>query len=396
LKLILLHLRMQNLKQYFLLRDDVTFLNFGSFGACAKPVFERYQQYQLELEQEPVQFITVNGLKYLAEARDVLSRYIHCSPDDVVYVTNPSYAVNAIAKSFNLQPGDEVLTTDLEYGACDRTWEYYCKKAGAKYVRQHIPLPIHSKDELIEAFFKGLSPKTKLVFISHITSSTALRLPAEEICAIAKEKGIMTFVDGAHAPGQIPIQLKDAPIDIYTGACHKWMMTPKGSSFLYVKKEHQHWVDPLVVSWGYNALFPSSSQFLDYHQMNGSRDYSAFLTIPAAIQFMNEHNWENVAADCRRLVQYNAPRLCELLGSTALAPINDDFILQLFSAEIKTPEPEKLHRHFFDNYKIEIPVMRHGDKVYLRYSINAFNSQHDLDKLFAAISEIKEETGLIL
>lgn len=392
----LLHLRMQKLKQYFLLRDDVTFLNFGSFGACVKPVFERYQQYQLELEREPVQFITVNGLRYLAEAREALSRYIHCSPDDVVYVTNPSYAVNAIAKSFALQPGDEVLTTDLEYGACDRAWEYYCKKAGARYVRQHIPLPIHSKEEFVEAFFKGLSPKTKLVFISHITSSTALKLPVEEICAIAKEKGIMTFVDGAHAPGQVPIKLKDAPIDIYTGACHKWMMTPKGSSFLYVKKEYQHWVDPLVVSWGYNALFPSSSQFLDYHQMNGSRDYSAFLTIPDAIQFMSDHNWEEVAADCRRLVQNNAPRLCELLGSTALAPINDDFILQLFSAEIKTPEPEKLHRHFFDNYKIEIPVMRHGDKVYLRYSINAFNSQDDLDKLFAAISEIKKDSSLIL
>jgi isopenicillin-N epimerase len=182
---------------------------------------------------------------------------------------------------------------------------------------------------------------------------------------------------------------------MYTGACHKWMMTPKGSSFLYVKKEYQHKVDPLVVSWGYNALFPSSSQFLDYHQTNGTRDYSAFLTIPAAIQFMKEHNWEQVAAGCRRLVQANAPALCELLGTTALAPITDDFIVQLFSAAIKTTEPEKLHNHFFDQYKIQIPVMRHYDKVYLRYSINAFNSQQDLDKLFAAIKEIKKATNLI-
>src|SRR6188768_3954200 len=225
---------MQNLKQYFLLRDDVTFLNYGSFGACVKPVFERYQQFQLELEQEPVQFITNNGLKYLETAREALGNYIHCDKEDLVYVTNPSYAVNAVVKSFDLKPGDEILTTDLEYGACDKTWQYYCKKAGAKYIRQHIPLPVQSKEEFVTEFFKGLSSKTKLVFISHITSSTALRLPVEEICAIAKEKGILTFVDGAHAPGQIQLHLRDSPFDFYTGACHKWMMTPKGSSFLYV------------------------------------------------------------------------------------------------------------------------------------------------------------------
>lgn len=390
-----LYLKMQNLKQYFLLREDITFLNFGSFGSCVKPVFERYQQFQLELEREPVQFITVNGLRYLEEAREALGNYVQAAKDDLVYVTNPSYAVNAVVKSFNLKPGDEILTTDLEYGACDKAWEYYCEKAGATYVKQHISLPIHSKEQVVEDFFKGLSPKTKLVFISHITSSTGLRLPVEEICSFAKEKGILTFVDGAHAPGQVPLNLRDSPFDMYTGACHKWMMTPKGSSFLYVKKEYQHLIDPLVVSWGYKALFPSTSAFLDHHQMNGTRDYSAFLTIPAAIQFMKENNWEEVAADCRKLVRENAPVFCELLGTSPLAPLNDDFIVQLFSAEIKTTEPEKLHNHFVEEYKIQIPVMRHGDKVYLRYSINAFNNQQDLDVLYAAIRDIKNKTGLI-
>jgi isopenicillin-N epimerase len=386
---------MQNLKQFFLLREDVTFLNFGSFGACPKPIFEVYQNFQLELEREPVQFITVTGLNYLALAREALGAYLHCDKNDVVYVTNPSYAVNAIAKSFSLKTGDEILTTDLEYGACDKTWEYYCKKAGARYVKQHIPLPIESKEAIVSAFFKGLSAKTKMVFISHITSTTGLRLPVEEICAIAKEKGLLTFVDGAHAPGQIPLNLETAPFDIYTGACHKWMMTPKGSSFLYVKKEYQHLVDPLVVSWGYDALFPSGSTFIDYHQMNGTRDFSAFLTIPAAIQFMKEHDWEKIAARCRQLVQANAYELCDLLDAVSLSPVTNDFIAQLYSARIKTTEPEKLHRHFFDTYKIEIPVMRHDDNVFLRYSINAFNSQQDLDKLFDAIKEIKKTTTLI-
>ena len=386
---------MQNLKQQFLLRDDITYLNFGSFGACPKPIFERYQQFQLELEQEPVQFITINGLKYLETAREALGKYLHCNKDDLVYVTNPSYAVNTVAKSFDLKPGDEILTSSLEYGACDKAWEYYCKKTGAVYIKQPISLPVKSKEEFIAEFFKGLSHKTKLIFISHITSSTALRLPVEEICAAAKEKGIMTFVDGAHAPGQIPLNLQDSPFDMYTGACHKWIMAPKGSSFLYVKKEFQHMIDPLVVSWGYDALFPSHSTFLDYHQMNGTRDYSAFLTIPTALQFMTDHDWPKVAGGCRKLVQQNAPAFCELLETKPLAPISDDFILQLFSAEIKTTEPEKLHRHFFDNYKIEIPVMRHGNKVYLRYSINAFNSQQDLNTLFTAIKEIKNKTDLI-
>ena len=386
---------MQNLKSYFLLRDDITFLNFGSFGACPKPVFEKYQQFQLELEQEPVLFVTGNGLKWLEQSRDALGNYLNCNKNDLVYVTNPSYAVNAVAKSFNLKEGDEILTTDLEYGACDKTWSYYCKKAGATYVRQHIPLPIQSNEQFIKEFFKGLSPKTKLIFLSHITSTTALRFPVEEICTIAKQKGIMTFVDGAHAPGQVQLDLQTLGADIYTGACHKWMMTPKGSSFLYVRKELQHLIDPLIISWGYNALFPSGSPFLDYHQMNGTRDYSAFLTIPAAINFMKEHNWKKVAADCRKLVHENADAFCKLLDTVPLAPVNDNFIVQLFSAEIKTTEPEKLHDHFFEKYKIQIPVMRHGSKVYLRYSINAFNSQQDLDKLFAAIKDIKNKTGLI-
>jgi isopenicillin-N epimerase len=384
-----------NLSSLFLLRDDITYLNFGSFGACPKPIFQRYQQYQLELEQEPVQFITATGPKYLAASRQALGAYVNCQPDDLVFLPNPSHAVNLIAKSCPLQKGDEVLATDIEYGACDRTWDYYCNKAGAVYRRQPVQFPLESKEHFIEQFFSGLTPKTKLIFISHITSSTALRLPVEEICAIAKQKGIMTFVDGAHAPGQVPVDLQSLNVDIYTGACHKWMMTPKGSSFLYVKKEHQRLFDPLVVSWGYNALFPSQSQFLDYHQMQGTRDFSAFLTVPDAIAFMQKNNWDEVSAHYRGMTKDNAAAFCKLLGAEPIAPLGDDFILQLYSAEIKTTEPEKLHDHFFNEYKIQVPVMRQNNKVYLRYSLNAFNTQGDLDKLFDAITDIRKKTSLI-
>lgn len=384
-----------NLKDQFLLRENITFLNFGSFGACPTPVFKRYQQFQTELEQEPVHFMTVTGPKYLEVSRKALGEYINADADDLVYVTNPTYAVNTIAKSFCLQPGDEVLSTNIEYGSCDRTWNYYCKKAGAIYKRQPIRFPLESKDDFLQQFFSGLTDNTKLIFISHITSSTGLRLPVEEICKIAKEKGILTFIDGAHAPGQVPLDVQTLDADMYTGACHKWMMTPKGCSFLYVKKELQHLFDPLSISWGYEALFPSASSFLDYHQMTGTRDFSAFLTVPHAINFMRENNWKDVSACCRKTVKENAPELCKILHAEPIAPLTDDFILQMYSAEIKTAEPEKLHNHFYNEYKIQIPVMRQNDKVYLRYSINAMNTQKDLDKLFDAITKIKKQTNLI-
>ena len=386
---------MQNLKHQFLLRDDITFLNFGSFGACPKPVFEKYQQLQLELEQEPVHFITEKGLHLLEDSRKVLSEYVHCHHNDLVYVTNPSYGVNTVAKSLDLKPGDEILTTNLEYGACDKTWDFYCEKTGSHYVRQSVSLPIENTTQFVENFIKGITSKTKLIFISHITSTTALRFPVEEICAVANEKSIPVFVDGAHAPGQVPIDLSKMQVDFYTGACHKWMMTPKGSSFLYVHKKWQPKIKPLIVSWGYKALFPSDSEFIDWHQMNGSRDYTAFLTIPAAINFMQKNNWDKVAADCRQLVYDNAQPFCQLLKTEPLAPLQENYIVQMLSARINTNEPEQLYQLLFEKYKIQIPVMRHEDKVYLRYSINAFNDQKDMEILFSAIEDIQKTTTLL-
>jgi isopenicillin-N epimerase len=383
------------LRSEFLLRKDINFLNFGSFGATPRPIFDRYQAFQLELEQEPVQFIVKTGMEYLKQSRVALGKYLNVSADDLVYLPNPSHAVNLIAKSFDLKPGDEVLTTEWEYGACDRTFDFYCKKSGATLVRQQIPLPIMSKEYFMEHFVKGITPKTKLIFMNHITSSTGLRFPVEEVIAYAKSKGIPTFIDGAHAPGQIPLDLTALGAEIYTGACHKWMMTPKGSSFLYVKKEWQDRFDPLVVSWGYNSTTPSHSKFLDYHQTQGTRDFSAFLCIPEAIAFMEKYDWPSVAKECRELVRSNAPRFLELLGAEPIAPITDDFILQLYSTPIRTTQPAQLKDLLFEKYKIEVPVMPHGDKVFLRYSIQAFNTQEDLDGLYEALKEIKSTTDLI-
>lgn len=379
----------------FLLDPDITYLNFGAFGACTVPIFEDYQRWQRELELEPAQFINVNGPRYLEKSRQALAAYIHCDPGDVVYTTNPSYGMNIIARSFPLSPGDEILGTDLEYGACDRTWKYYCGKKGATYTRRPVRLPITSKEELIADFLDGITPRTKAIFISHITSGTALRLPVKEICAAASQLGLTTIVDGAHIPGHLPLDLRDLQADIYTGACHKWMMTPKGSSFLYVRRELQPLFDPLVISWGFDSPRPSASQFLDYHQLQGTRDYSAFLTIPRSIEFMREHQWPEVAAACRGLVRDNALRCCDLLGSEPICPITEDFLGQMFATEIHTPDPEQLKRYLFQAHRVEIAINLHANRAFLRYSINAFNSQDDLDRLFAALQQTADRTTLL-
>jgi isopenicillin-N epimerase len=379
---------MNDIKYQFLLDPNITFLNFGSFGASPKVVFDDYQKWQRELEYNPVQFITVNGIKYLQESREALGKFIGCHANDVVMVTNPSYGVNIVAKSLQLLEGDEVLATNLGYGACDRTWKYYCNKAGAKYVQQKINLPIASKESFLQDFLAGVNEKTKLIFVDHITSATGLILPVQEICDYANEKGILVFIDGAHAPGQIDVNLQTLNVHMYTGACHKWMMTAKGSSFLYVKKELQHLLDPLVVSWGYDAIYPSHSQFLDYHQMQGTRDFSAFLTIPAAIQFMQENDWEATRAACNDIVMRNAKRFCDLLNTAPISPVSKDFIGQMFSIPINSKDPLALKALLFNKYKIEVPVMPHNDMLFIRYSIQAFNTQEDLDVLYEAMKDI--------
>ncbi len=388
---------MNHLKDKFLINPDIHFLNFGSFGACPKEVFDNYQQWQRLLEFESVQFINVNGAGYLADSRAALANYVGIEDkDDLVYITNPTLGVNMIAKNLILSPGDEILSTDIEYGACDRTWDLYAEKNKAVYKRQKINLPITTKEAFIENFFEGLTEKTKVVFISHITSSTGLILPVKEIVEIAKSKGLLTIVDGAHVPGQLPLSIKDLDPDFYTGACHKWMMAAKGCSFLYAHKRVQQLLrEPLIVSWGYKSIKPSGSTFIDYNQMIGTRDFSAFLTVPQCIQFMQENNWEKVAKQCHEMVLSNAPRFFSLLNTAPISPLKDEWIGQMLSIPIKTEKPEELQRLLFTKYNIEVPLFRHGNQVLIRYSINGFNTQEDLDALYKALSELLVTSGLL-
>lgn len=383
------------MKSQFLLNPEITFLNHGSFGACPKPIFDEYQRFQLELENEPVYFIQKKSAVYLKIARERLSKYIGCNDEDFFFTPNPTFAVNTIVRSLHLQDGDEILTTNHEYGAMDRTWNFYCKKTGAKYIRQNISLPVVSKEQILKEFWSGYTSKTKVVFLNHISSCTALIFPVKEICDKAQELGLITIVDGAHVPGQIDLNITDLNPDFYTGALHKWMLAPKGSSFLYVKKEFQNDIDPLVVSWGYESDSPGKSQFLDYHEYQGTRDISAFLCTPKVIDFLEENNWETKAKECRQLVFDNYQRFCDLLHTKPICPITEEFLGQMASIPVKTSNPVELKDLLFDKYKIEIPVMPLNGNYFLRYSINAYNSQEDLDVLYKALKDILSTTDLL-
>ena len=379
----------------FQLDEKIIFLNHGSFGACPKSIFDEYQRFQRELEIDPVHFIQVKQPVYLKSARNSLANFINCDGQDLFFVPNPTFAVNVVMRSLNLNAGDEILATNHEYGAMDRTWSFYSKKTGVNYIRQSISLPIRSKEALLEEFWKGYTPKTKVVFLNHFSSSTALIFPVQEICDQARALGLITIIDGAHVPGHIDLDLTKLNPDYYTGTLHKWMLAPKGSSFLYVRKELQHDLEPLVVSWGYESLVPSDSQFLDYHEYRGTNEVSQYLCTPKVVQFLKENHWKEVSRQCKQLVFDNYQRFCDLLGSQPICPITEEFLGQMASIPINTPKPLDLKALLYDEYNIQIPVMPLNNKVYLRYSINAYNSQADLDVLYDALSEIISTTDLI-
>ncbi len=386
---------MESIKDQFQLNPDITYLNHGAFGACPKPVFRDYQKWQEMLERDPIQFVTKMGPEFQKQSKIALGGLVNCDHDDLVYVTNPSTAGNIIIKGLDLKEGDEILTTNQEYGAMDRIWKYVCHKKRAKYVQQRIPLPIVSREHFLDEFWKGLTSNTRIVFLSHITSPTALVFPVREICHRAKELGLMTIVDGAHAPGHVPLDIRDLKADIYTGACHKWLLTPKGSSFLYVKKEFQNDFDPLIISWGFEAEKPSHSQYLDYHEYQGTRDASAFLTIPAALQFREDFDWVDRTSICREMIRHYYPIACEILNTQPICPVNEEFLGQLCSIPVRSKDPDRLKELLYDDYQIEIPIQEVGGELFLRISIQAYNSEKDIETLFDAIKDIRSKTSLL-
>jgi len=376
----------------FLLDPDIAFLNHGSYGACPRAVFEDYQRWQRELEHQPIEFLTRRRGDLLAEARGALGRYLGVDGDDVVFFPNPSHAINAVARSLKLAPGDEILTTDHEYGAMDRTWTLMCRKAGAMYVHCPIPLPVTSHADFVERFWAAVGPRTRAVFLSHITSPTALAFPVEEICRRARAAGILSIVDGAHAPGQVPLDLSHLGADVYTGACHKWMCAPKGSAFLYASDAVQSWLEPLVVSWGWGddsiAARPGlgPTRFVSFHEWQGTRDIAAFLAVPSAIRFQAEHDWPAVRQSCRALLSETRARIEALTGLPPICPDSPEWFTQLATAELpEAVDADQLQRRLWQEFRVEAPIMQWNGRKLLRVSIQAYNTRADADRLVDAL-----------
>lgn len=380
---------MTDLRNEFLLDPQVIFLNHGSFGACPRAVFESYQNWQLELEKQPVEFLARRAPQLLADAREELAQFLNTEADNVVYFPNPTTAINMVARNLKLQPGDEILSTDHEYGAMERTWHLICRNTGAKYIPQSIPLPVADQEEFVQIFFRGMSDNIKIVFISHVTSPTALIFPVKEICRKAHQLGLTVIIDGAHAPGHIPIDLGEIKPDIYTGACHKWLCAPKGASFLYADPKIQPGLEPLVVSWGFESEKPGPSQFIDYHEWQGTRDLAAFLSVPAAIRYQQDHDWHAIQERCHKMASEVRERINALTGLDPICPDSNQWFGQMTAVRLPGEiNHEELQMQLYDQFKIEVPVYSWHEQKFIRISLQAYNNETDLDALLEALEQV--------
>ena len=378
---------MQALREQFLLDPTVTFLNHGSFGATPRPVFATYRRWQRRLERQPVLFLGRRLPALLATVRRVLGGTLGADPSELVLLPNATFGVNLVARSLHLGPGDEILTTDHEYGACDKTWRFLCLQSGATYRRRPIPLPVSAPDQLVDNLWDGVTPRTRLIFVSHITSPTALTMPVAEICARARAAGILILIDGAHAPGQLPLDLHAIDADFYVGNLHKWALAPKGAAFLYARPDRQPLLEPLVVSWGWSEeWFANGTSYVDLLQWWGTVDPAAPLAVPAAIRFQEDHDWPAVRQRCSDLATDALLRLGDLTGLDPLYPPGSAFYRQMVAAPLPPQcEPAELQVRLYDRHRIEIPCLAWNGRPLIRLSVQGYNTEADIDALLAAL-----------
>lgn len=377
--------------RHYLVRPDIAYLNHGSYGARPRSVFETYQRWQRELESEPVEFLSRRLPDLLSEARASLAGYVGTSPDHLVFVPNATHGMNIIARSLDLRPGDEVLGTDHEYGAVERTWRFVCERQGALYRTQPISLPVTSAETIIEQLWQGVTARTRMIVVSHISSPTALIFPVAEIARRAAAQGILTVVDGAHAPGQIDLNLEVIGADFYVGNGHKWMSGAVGAGFLYARPDRQKLLKPLVVSWGWEPREPGPSPFQDYFGWIGTDDPAAYLSMPAAIEFQRDHDWPKVRAACHALASQTQAQIAAMTGLSIVSPDSMDWWSQMFVAPLPVNgnlAAKELQCHLWDEYQVEIPIVEWQGYRFARVSIQAYNSVADVDRLLDGLERL--------
>jgi isopenicillin-N epimerase len=338
----------------YLLDPGVAHLNHGSYGAVPIPVLEAYQGWQRELERNPVELLSRRLEGLLDEVRAELAALVGASLETLALAQNATSALNAVIRSLPLEEGDEILTTRHEYGALDRTWDV----VEATVVRVE-------PDELAGA----IGPRTRAVFLSHITSPTALVLPVGEVCAAAREAGVLSIVDGAHAPGHLPLDLARLGADVYAGNCHKWLAAPKGTGFLCVRPEEQAWIAPLVVSWGWEE----GASFSRRHTWQATRDPSAYLALPAAIAA-----WRGFDLAAQEAL---ADRGVELLAGVGLRAVEGVAAPLMRALDVDVEDPDGLQARLFAEHGVEVVVREWEGRSLLRFSVGSYVSERDLERL---------------
>ena len=378
-----LSLPLPQLAEQYLLDPDVVYLNHGSFGAVPRPVFDSYQHWQRELDANPSHFVGRRAPELLAAAREKLGGFINASANDLTFVPNVTYGLNIVARSLDLKEGDVVLTTDHEYGAVDRTWRFNCEKSGAQLVNQPISVPVADPANVVEQIWAGVNENTSVISMSHITSPSALILPVEEICRRAREAGIITVIDGAHAPGQLDVDMEEIGADFYCGNCHKWLSSARGAGFLHARPERQSLLEPLVVSHGWDREEPGPSMFQDYFTWVGTIDPAAYLSVPAAIDFHQRNDWGSVRLACKELLKESEERILAMSGLPPISPSSMWSQMRL----VLLPGKVESYQRLWEEDRIVVPVGQHRGQPGVRISVQAYNSPADLEKLILALQK---------
>ena len=374
----------------------VAFLNHGSYGACPHEILRHQAELRAEMEAEPVRFLGRDLDDRLDVARARLAAFVGADADDLAFVSNATGGVNAVLRSLRFEPGDELLTTDHAYQACRNTLDFVAERTGARVVTVTLPFPVTSPQAIVDTVLAGATARTRLALLDHITSPTALVLPIERLVAALAARGIDTVVDGAHAPGMLPLDLRAIGAAYYSGNCHKWLCTPKGSAFLWVRRDRQAAIHPLTISHGAKGERAGRSRFRLEFDWTGTQDPTAWLTVPMAIDYLAglvPGGWPALMARNRALALEARRLLCEAVGTPPPCP--EEMIGSIASVSLpdnRTVEKgwrvrDPLQGRLFEGWGIEVPIMRWPTppRRLIRVSAQLYNRRSQYARLADAL-----------
>lgn len=382
--------------KFWTLDPGIVFLNHGSFGACPKPVLEAQSELRARMERQPLQFLARDLEGLLDEAREDLAQFVGADADDLAFVPNATAGVNTVVRSLQFEPGDELLTTNHAYNACANALRLH-EPRGVKVVVAQVPWPVRGPQQVADAVLAAVTPRTRLVLLDHVTSPTGLVFPVGEIVRALNGRGIDTLVDGAHAPGMLPLNLRDLGAAYYTGNCHKWMCTPKGSALLHVRRDKQGSIRPLGISHGANAQRTDRSRFRLEFDWGGTDDPTPYLCIPAALKFFAEvlpGGFPEVMKHNHALAVRGQKILCDALGVPDPAP--EEMLGSLAAVPLPDGGPDgaaghgnwhPLQKALYEKHRIEVPIMifPSAPKKLVRVAAQIYNDEAQIQRLAAAL-----------